>query len=179
MQTSAIVLLLHLCLCDALSAPALTAQWRVAHIGAAPQQPEIPVAEAFVEGDSVIVVSDMVSAAECKALAASASATASAYRSSRQSTGLDNDGLVRVPTIDAKSRADENGTPCADPLDADGDALVQELLTRVMAFVDSELPTVASALFGGAIGPLRASESLEFSHREPTVNVYGPGGECT
>ena len=171
-----LLLFLHSVALTTPSATATAARWRVAHVGDIPES-EAPIADCFLEGDAVIVAADMVSKNECAALVTAASQTAASYQLSRESTGLDNEGLVRVPTVLAKARAEATKTPCATPLPAEADALVTTLLERIMEFVDDELPTISDALFGGAILPLHTSGALEFSSREPTVNVYGPGGE--
>ena len=149
------------------------AQWHVAPI-VDTAAPTLPAAEALLEGDAVVVVEKCCSANECAELAHAASCAAAAHRKTRNEI----DGLVRVPTIAAYDRAAATGTPCAEPLSPDAEALVETILARVMAFVDETLPEFVAAKFAApSLSALHAEGKLVFSSREPSVNVYGEGGE--
>lgn len=167
------------------------ARWHAQHLGHDSAAPELPLADRFLEGDTVIVLPSVASELECEALAAAGSAAAAAHRQSRLESGQEVPSLVRVPTIGAAERAALTKTPCAAPLDAEADALAITLLARVIHLIDAELPTVAASLFdrergsteaaaqpqADVLGALHRAGALEFSSREPTVNVYGAGGE--
>lgn len=167
-----------------LTTPSLKTSWHVESIVSVDEP--LPPAQALVEGDAVITLPCAASDSECRALRSAASQVAAEERNARRQTGLEKKGLVRVPSVDAAARAAEHNTPCAAPLPQEADALLQSILLRTMSFIDSELPTLASALFDDgsddastptSIRELFTKGELEFSSREPTVNVYTEGGE--
>ena len=156
--------------------------WRIEHIGASPavgssSQP-LGVAQALTEGDALLVLPSVASAAECAALVAAASRVAEEEHSQN--------GLVRVPSVGAAARAELTRTPCAQALPVNADALLCDILARVGAFIDREIPELAHTLFGEidetshelpSLEHLLRSGAVEFSSREPAVNVYDAGGE--
>ena len=158
-------------------------RWHAEPIGSSDDSDQ-PIADTFREGDLVLVVPNAATAAECEALTSAGSKVAADYRKSRLETGLEPAaGLVRVPSIPAAARAALTNTPCAPPLPSDADAIVDQLLLRMMDFIDEELPSLGSSLFGadesdgGGLRQMHDDDALEFSSREPTVNVYSAGGE--
>ena len=57
-------------------------------------------------------------------------------------------------------------------LEADDVALCEGILSRVLGFVDTELPCLSSSLFSSAaLCDLHAGGALEFSANEPAINV--------
>jgi len=137
------------------------------------------IAASLVASDCVIELPGIASKGECQHLIDSCVASAAA-QSSEPRTGLDAVGLVRLPSLAAAARAAKTGTPCASPVSADADALAEELLLRCMSVLEENFPTLRPRLFGDASESLcamyRAGE-LEFSSREPGINVYGAGGQ--
>ena len=182
------------------AAAASTAQDRSAQF----QWQEIPIAsealpagrpcesigEAIRQGASVVLVENVASPDECRALCEAASRSAQAHRRSEQSksAGVNPNGnLVRLPIAAAGERAKAVGTPCAEALDAESSAMCERILLRVMASIDEHMPSVVASLFHGAadleasrspsLCELHASSALEYSSREPAINVYTAGGE--
>jgi len=128
-------------------------------------------------GDVVLCLPDAATPAECVQLTAEASAAAEALRQARFETGLDPEGRARLPTLAAAARATATGTPCAAPLSPEADAICRRVLGRTLCLLDAELPSLGAQLFGGAaMGRLLEADLLDFSSREPAVNVYGKGG---
>jgi len=95
-------------------------------------------------------------------------------------------GLLRLPTIAAARRASATSTPCAEPLPAEVDGLLNRILLRAMLIIDEEIPSISDALFGGeSLAALLAGGKegsgcgigLKYSSREPAINIYSSGGE--
>lgn len=169
--------LLVACACTATASGALVqAAWHVEHLGG---NPAARPAAALAEGDAVIVIPDMATDAESAALCEGAASQAALHRAERLAAGLDDSGLVRVPSRKAAARASITSTPCAPPLSEEADAILQRLLTRAISFADTELQLASSGLFAraAAIHPLYEADELVFSSREPSVNVYTAGGQ--
>ena len=160
------------------------------------------IGERLKKGATLIEIHDLVTPEECEFLVKSCIQAAREYHqkddNNYPSRSLDKPGLVRIPTIAAAERAALTKTPCADPLPESIDKLLQKLLLRTARYIDQELPSVSSTLFGTKGGTnidetqslasllLAASSStssqpsfdtLKFSSREPAINIYTPGGE--
>ena len=133
-------------------------------------------AAALARGDSVLVLPDVGAAAECEAVARACAPALDGGQS-----------LVRLPNAAAAALAAEAedafawepdaGAPLSRlPPEADG--LCGAILRRALARVDEALAPVAVSQFGTArVADLYDAGELEFSEREPAVNVYGEGGE--
>jgi len=110
-----------------------------------------------------------------------ASQIAKNYRAERLRSSQSDEGLVRLPSIDAAKRADKNTTPYARVLDNETDAMVKSALHKAFHFLDQELTTlVSSALLGtpdSSVCELYQSDRLVYSSREPAINVYTTGGK--
>ena len=155
--------------------------WRAVSLSGLPSPSEpMAAATALVESDCVLILPDAASEIECGKLITAGLAAAAIDRQLRAAGGLDSSGLSRIPTIAAKRRAALVGTPCAAPIVPEADALCEALLLRVMERLDAELPMIRHALFGDASACLRElyrDDALEFSSREPGVNIYREGSE--
>lgn len=155
---------------------------------------------ALAQGRSVLTIPSVASEAECMALLAAGLRGAESQRQSFRartaakfaeitSNNPQSDGRVRVPIRSLPPRSE---------------ALFDDLLGRVFSIIDEELPSV-SALFDGAydegdraaaarlddsgglpavapprltsLSELHASDGLEYSSREPAINVYTAKGE--
>jgi len=127
-------------------------------------------------GESIIQLQNLVSPDECEWLRAACLHAANVATPTRE---LDKPGLVRLPTIAAAERAAITNTLCADPLPRELDGALQSILDRAAKCIDEEIPTVSSTLFGtDSIADLIArKDQLQYSSREPAVNIYTAGGE--
>lgn len=160
------------------------------------------IGERLKEGASLIEVHDLATPQECEFLVKACIQAAQEYHQKDDnhypSRSLDKPGLVRIPTIAAAERAAVTKTPCADPLLEPIDQLLQKLLLRTAHYIDKELPSLSSILFGTVGGAnntigetpslvsllvatssatIAEPDSLKFSSREPAINIYTPGGE--
>lgn len=167
--------------------------WAWRQVAIDPSQPPgdvLPIGESLRQGASVVIVDDVASEEECRSLSALCSRAAAVERAQRdgaeQAVGLvrvhesHHEGLVRLPSVEAAARCRLRGTACAAPLPPAADAMATALLLRAMEFVDAELHSIVSCCFGAAdstLREMRAQGGLEYSHREPAVNVYSQGGE--
>jgi hypothetical protein len=125
-------------------------------------------------GEAILQITDVVSVDECRKLCE----VCCQLDEERSNTVLEKKGLLRLPTIAARERAAVRNTPCADPLPADVDQLLQRILMRAATLIDEQVPAIASTLFDGeAIAQLMADNRLKYSSREPAINVYSSGGE--
>ena len=159
-------------------AEAVEAPWHEVRLGpASAESAAASLGEQLECGDVVLCVPEAATPAECVQLTAEASAAAEALRQARFETGLDPEGRARLPTLAAAARATAAGTPCAAPLSPEADAICCRMLQRMLRRIDAELPSLGTQLFGGAaLGQLLEADLLDFSSREPAVNVYGEGG---
>ena len=159
-------------------AVAVEAPWLEVRLGpASAESAAASPGEQLECGDVVLCLPDAATPAECVQLTAEASASAAALRRARFETGLDPEGRARLPTLAAAARATAAGTPCAAPLSPEADAICRRVLRRTLHLLDAELPSLGAQLFGGAaLGRLLEEDLLDFSSREPAVNVYGEGG---
>ena len=155
--------------------------WHAVSISDASALPTVESSEtAFLESDCIIAFPNAASASECASLERRAAAAAAEYHSGRIATGIDSAGLARLPTIGAAARAAAVGTPCAKAMDADMDAICESILLRTMAAIDDTFPDLRRTLYGDASSTLQQlyhDDALEFSSREPGVNVYDAGGQ--
>ncbi len=133
----------------------------------------------FIQGESVITIPSIIPHTECQNIVNAVRVIAVRHRSTRSEQGLANNGLVRIPTIAAKTRAEKNGTPCADCLDHDTDQLLGEIIQRIYRTLDREHPALIQSIFGegNLLENMYTNGNLAFSSREPAVNVYTPGGQ--
>ena len=159
-------------------AEAVDAPWHEVRLGpASAESAAASLGEQLERGDVVLCLPEAATPAECVQLTAEASAAAEALRQARFETGLDPEGRARLPTLAAAARATAAGTPCAAPLSPEADAICCRVLRRMLRRIDAELPSLGTQLFGGAaLGELLEADLLDFSSREPAVNVYGEGG---
>jgi len=88
---------------------------------------------------------------------------------------------IRMPTVAAANRhdiPDANSEDLHDPLPLEVSQFLEErVLQRTMAFIDQHLSNVRETLFGGdckSLLDLFLCSQLEWSTREPAVNVYYP-----
>lgn len=165
---------------------AAPSKWRTVAIGSAePSLSPLTSGDAIRQGEVLILIEDIVQACECEELITAARQGTAAECAKRAVKGLPAQSLTRLPVAAAKQRAEATKTPCADPLDDTASALCEEILLRVMALIDNEIPSIATALFSlkaddnnvPRLTDLSAAGALEFSSREPAINLYGPGGE--
>uniref|UniRef100_A0A6S8SVQ4 Fe2OG dioxygenase domain-containing protein n=1 Tax=Chaetoceros debilis TaxID=122233 RepID=A0A6S8SVQ4_9STRA len=132
----------------------------------------------FLNGDSVLLSSSIISPAECEEISAAARIIANEERSKRLSSGLSDKGLVRIPIVSAKERANKIGTPCAASLDEHTDRLLTEIFGRICKLLDKDHPSLITSLFGqDSLFELYSCGNLAYSSREPAINVYTKGGK--
>ena len=141
--------------------------------------------EAIRCGGAVLVVPELVTPAECAALVEICTGCADEVRDWRAAAGHEDPaGQIRLPTIAAWERMQAAGASTASAgnfalgaMPPEADTLCEQILRRAIAFVDAELPSVAATCFGTpTISELHDGGGLEFSGREPAINVYGEGG---
>jgi len=141
------------------------------------------VGERIKYGESVLELRHLASREECdwltNACLQAAEEEEEEANPTRCQTKLDNKpGLIRLPTVAAAERATTTQTPCVAPLPSDIDRVLQTILRRAAEYVDQELPSVTSVLFRtDSITDLLTTNRLQFSSREPAINVYTQGGE--
>eukprot|EP00614_Pseudopedinella_elastica_P006292 CAMPEP_0172607960 /NCGR_PEP_ID=MMETSP1068-20121228/28078_1 /TAXON_ID=35684 /ORGANISM="Pseudopedinella elastica, Strain CCMP716" /LENGTH=301 /DNA_ID=CAMNT_0013411093 /DNA_START=155 /DNA_END=1060 /DNA_ORIENTATION=- len=151
---------------------------------------DLPVAESLVQGTAVIVVPKIATTAECAQFVDLCTRAAEVHREQREAADLPSKAIARLPTVAAHQRAREAGTPCAEAIPKDSDAIASTILERAIDFIDDNLPELVKRLFataatgdgGGSsgrllLGDLYRAGRLEFSSREPAINVYWKGGE--
>lgn len=153
------------------------------------------IGEKIREGESAILLPRAVSKEDCDEFAAACSALAAAHRNNVFSPGPDSPSIARLPTRAAAARAAERGTPCAEALSAEMDRACETVLVDILGRIDDEdeEASIAASLLGGIDGisgggggtnggvsdslrEMFLSGELEFSSREPAVNIYVPGG---
>jgi len=132
------------------------------------------VGDRIKSGGSVLQIEGIVSVDECRKLCGVCCQLDEAW----SNTVIEKRRLLRLPTIAAAERAAVRNTPCADPLPADADQLLQRILMRAATLIDKQVPSIAFNLFDGeGIAQLMADNQLKYSSREPAINVYSSGGE--
>lgn len=174
--------------CSAAASTERGLDWRELLIGG--EEESGSVVESVSSSRSVVVVPSLLSGEECDAIVEACARIGAEHRAVRLASGLPVTGLVRLPVADA----------LPGPTQAACDAL----LLRAMAFIDSTLPALVrsvretpcppeprvAALYvtlpprrsaqlydAPSLCELHADGQLEFSSREPAVNVYTEGGE--
>ena len=166
--------------------------WEEVWIGPSPPKAVRPAAiESLARGESLILLPGVASEAQCLELLAAATAAADRERAATRAPLARRlaEKMVRLSTAAAGPAAAagvpeldlEEGTQ-AEPLAGAPAELIDAVLLRVLARIDSDLPQLAPALFSGppSAREMRAMHEcggLEFSPREPAINVYGRGGE--
>eukprot|EP00908_Phaeocystis_cordata_P020731 Transcript_32388.p1 GENE.Transcript_32388~~Transcript_32388.p1 ORF type:complete len:365 (+),score=129.85 Transcript_32388:150-1244(+) len=147
------------------------------HGHAVPGATSAAAATALANGESVLLVPDVASSAECDAIVQACLPALD-----------DGQSLIRLPSIAAAelaAAAGEQDAFAGDPgadaslcrLPAEADSICTAILRRVFATIDEQLPHVAVSQFGTArLSELVAAGELEFAAREPAVNVYSAGG---
>ena len=167
--------------------------WEEVWIGPSPPTVVRPAAiESLARGESLILLPGVASEAQCLELLAAATAAADRERAATRAPLARRlaDKMVRLSRTAAAGPAAAAGVPeldleegtQAEPLAGAPAELIDAVLLRVLARIDSDLPQLAPALFAGppSARKMRAMHEcggLEFSPREPAVNVYGRGGE--
>ena len=132
----------------------------------------------FVDGDRVLQLESIVDPIICEQIVQRVRKNADNHRLERKANGLPDEGLVRLPTLDASKRAKENNTACAKPIDSDTDVMLVEILKRVLTYLDLELNSLTELIFDvKSLHQLYVEEDLIFASREPAINVYTKGGK--
>jgi len=137
----------------------------------------------LVKGKSLLSVSNLLSPEEIEYVR-QASIKAAA-RQTLHNTHPEEQGpdrlCVRMPTQLAASRhdiPDAGSQDLHDPLPLDLSHYVEErILQRTLRTIDEEFPDVRETLFGGdckSLVDLFVNDQLEWSTREPAINVYYP-----
>jgi hypothetical protein len=130
------------------------------------------IGERIKNGESVILIKDLVTPVECKYI------IEEVLRQDAAPTSLEKPGLVRVPSRAAAERAANSNIPCADPLSVDVDNLLRAILKRATSVMTEQIPSISEILFNGeSVCQLLDTEQLKFSSREPAINIYTPNGE--
>jgi len=128
--------------------------------------------ERIKNGESIILIEDLVSAEECTFL------IREVLRQDATPTALEKPGLVRIPTRSAAERAAAFDIPCADPLSAEVDNMLHTILKRATNVMTQQIPSISEVLFGGeSVCHLLDTDQLKFSSREPAINIYTPDGQ--
>ena len=147
-------------------ATAEAARWDdvlLSHAAPSDEAPPTSAGESLARGESVIVIPGVATALECDSLRAAGVIAADAQRETRVLAGLKDATLVRV-----------------HPIPSEVQSASDALLLRVLAFVDREFPAIRTLLFGAdaaTLCELFETGSLEYSCREPAINVYRESGE--
>ena len=136
--------------------------------------------ETFLEGNSVLTLSSILDEDNniCNDIANRVSNAAKSHRRERVAMGLPDEGIVRLPSIDAAERANINNTSCAQPIDSKTDALVREILLQTCNIIDDEASSLVTSLFDSdSLTELYQLDCLTYASREPAINVYTKGGK--
>ena len=163
--------------------------------------------ESLARGESLILLPGVASEAQCLELLAAARAAAERERVATRAPLARRlaDKMVRLSTAAASPAAappavagvlcdmpefDPEDGPPAELLAGAPAELIDAVLLCVLARIDAELPHLAPRLFAGTPSPreigaeigaemreMHERGGLEFSPREPAINVYGRGGE--
>ena len=151
--------------------------------------------ESLARGESLILLPGVASEAQCLELLAAATAAADRERATTRAPLARRlaDKMVRLSTAAAgpataasaavsMPELDLEDGPPAELLAGAPAELIDAVLLCVLARIDAELPQLAPRLFAGTPSARKMREmhergGLEFSPREPAINVYGRGGE--
>ena len=140
----------------------------------------------FLIGNSVITFdSPVLTSSERCHIMNTAREIADRHRTSRIVNGLSDEGIVRIPTIEAAKRAraaKNQNTPHATAIsDDETNKKLQNLFARVCHILDRHHKPMIESLFGNkdkmSLLQLFQSDLLSFSSREPAINVYTKHGE--
>ena len=132
----------------------------------------VSIGERLKRGESVLQLENLVTEEECRYLCEEC------CRVNAAPTEIEKPGLLRLPTIAAAQRAAVRNTPCADPIPANIDELLQKILARAVRSIDKQIPSIADQLFRGeSLAHLLGDNQLKYSSREPAINIYTSGGE--
>ncbi len=136
------------------------------------EQYSTSIGERIKNGESILQIEDLVTPTECKYI------IEEVLRQDAAPTTLEKPGLVRLPSRAAAERAAASNIPCADPLSADVDNLLHTILKRAASVMTEQIPSLSEVLFNGeSVCQLLETKRLEFSSREPAINIYTPKGE--
>ena len=105
---------------------------------------------------------------------------ASQYWEKRAAFGLPAEQLVRMPCMSAGVRTQLAGEDYQTLLPLEADEIAETVLKRAMTFIEEDFPRLKRKLFGAGsktICDMYKDGELEFSTREPAVNVYAPDGD--
>jgi len=157
-------------------------------------EPAASTVESLISGESVIVVPDLVSDAECAAL--SDEALQAVVKASLVPKCVRLPLMVKSQSRDdvaskghkqewsLESRPDQVGSETVTAaLTVAADTIGETIFRRVLCFVDEQFPSVARDVFGAGKGAaanlvqMYDEDDLEYASYEPAVNVYGAGGE--
>jgi len=145
----------------------------------------LTLGQSIEQGETVIVVPGIATAAECSMLAIAAKRAADGNQriSGVPSSGGDlgtHAAAGRIPSVAAAESCARAGAACVAPLPIEADCMADSILNRVLKLIDQEMPTLVTTLFGPAAESLvclREMGALVFHAREPAFNVYDAGGE--
>ncbi|CAB9528554.1 expressed unknown protein [Seminavis robusta] len=158
--------------------------------GEATQQHQSSLGERIQSGESLITLTSLLSKDETEYLSRLASAAATTQRTNKSNNcTLDHTlqvCVVRMPTLAAASRENSRGRAPVAGLPETLSLFLEEILERALIFIDQEIcPSLKETLFGKqkdggvtSIAQLFLNNQLEYSRREPAVNVYSaPNGK--
>ena len=154
-----------------MSETALHAAHSLEWIGSAPpQSAKADVCEALAHGDAVLLIPGIADELECTRLAQSALELARRQQDVRAEAGLTNTGLTRL-------HFPAHGGDIGEPAE-----MCEVILQRVLSYVDTQLPSLRSQLFGPLpvavnLCDAYAADAFAYSCREPSINVYTSEGE--
>lgn len=142
-------------------------------------QQDTIIGDRIKSGESVLLLNNISSQDECQFLINLATKSAKRHQEKRTEGGLDKPGLVRLPTWAAAQRAAKTKTPCADSICKQANEICRSILLRAFQKIDQEQPPLVSTLFGEgkSLADAFLQDDLDWSSREPAVNVYTKGGE--
>ena len=135
----------------------------------------------ILKGKSVVTVSGLLTQSETQQLQQSV-IQAAAHETVPTADSDIGRSCIRMPTQTAAARQDipDAGTQdLHDPLPVElSEAVETTILKRTMAYLDDNLPEVVQTLFGYDVKLLQLfwDNELEWSSREPAINVYYQGG---
>jgi len=165
------------------------AQWSYPALASSPAAAIKTAGKSVSRGEAIIMVPNLVSAAECEALESAGRTVVNEQYPSSSAPGL-----VRLPLKTARNQrraadaAARAGKACQPSLTSTEDhRLAATILLRVLQFVDTELATLVRSEFHAppilpqeaprpGLVELYGARELEYAPREPAVNIYAPGG---
>ncbi len=135
----------------------------------------------FLQGHSVITMPPIILLDQCYDIIEAARGIQVPYTNNRLANGLEDEGLVRIPTIAAANRAEScnRNTPHANPFDVATNEKLSEIFEQVCDILDHEHKCLVDELFGTdqSLTERLKGHGLSFASREPAVNVYTKGGQ--